>query len=376
VADSGPAADVVVIGAGVVGLAVAAALSRSGRSVLILERNGGIAQEVSSRNSQVIHAGIYYPKESAVAALCARGRELLYARCEAHRIPHRKLGKLIVACDESELGKLEEVHGRAAANGVPGLSVIDGDGVRALEPAVRARAALVSPETGIVDAHSLALSYLAEAEAHDAVLLTDHEIVSLHLQAGGWRVEVCVTGESTRQELTCGVLVNAAGLGCDRVAELAGLDPDALGYRLHPCKGDYFALAPGRKVKVDRLVYPLPQQAGLGIHTTIDMGGRIGFGPDTEFVDTLDYRVDPAKAEAFARAISRYLPMVEADWLVPDFAGIRPKLSAPGEGFRDFVIREESDAGRPGLINLVGIESPGLTAAGAIAERVCGLVSG
>lgn len=365
--------DVAIVGAGAVGLACAAALASAGRSVAILERGAGIARETTSRNSQVIHAGLYYPEGSWKARMCREGRERLYARCEAQGIPHRRLGKLVVAVEEGERAGLERLFALGSANGAPGLEIVDGAAVRRLEPAVRAVAALVSPDTGIVDAHALCLSWLAEAEAHGAWLALRHELVAIEPCAGGYRIEAR-DPDGARTALTCAALVNAAGLDSDRVAELAGIDVDARGWRLHPCKGDYFALAPGAPLKVGRLVYPLPAGAGLGIHATLDLGGRIRFGPDAEYVERPRYDVDPKKAELFAASAGRYLPGLRAEWLTPDQAGVRPKLAGPGEGFRDFVIEEGTADGRPGLVNLIGIESPGLTAAAAIAAHVATLI--
>ena len=363
------------VGGGVVGLAAAAALARAGRSVLLLERNADLARETTARNSEVIHAGIYYPEGSLKAALCVEGREALYPRCEALGIPHRKLGKLIVATTDDEVEALERLQRRGTANGVPGLALIDGREVARREPCVHARAALVSPETGIVDAAALSLSYAAEAEAHGAVIVRHTEAVGIERRAGDYLVVARGAGDE-RSAVACEAVVNAAGLASDAVAERAGFDVEARGYRLHPCKGDYFALAPGAPVHVSSLVYPVPAGPSLGVHATIDLGGRIRFGPDAEYVDRVDYRVDPGKAAAFAEAVRRYLPELRAEWLSPDGAGVRPKLAAPGEAFRDFVVAEESEAGWPGFVNLIGIESPGLTAASAIARRVVALLTG
>jgi L-2-hydroxyglutarate oxidase LhgO len=368
------AADVIVVGGGVVGLAAAAALARAGREVVLLERHPGFAREASSRNSEVIHAGLYYPPDSLKARLCVAGREALYARCERLAIPHRRLGKLVVASDAREAEALAALLERGRANGAGALRWLEPAGLGALEPAVRGAAALLSPESGIVDAHALCLSYAAEAEAHGASLLSAQEVCAIDPVAGGWRVEARGP-DGARSLARCAALVNAAGLAADAVAALAGMDPDALGYRLHPCKGDYFALAPGAPLRLARLVYPVPSGAGLGIHATLDLGGRIRFGPDAEYVSRPAYDVDPAKAGRFASAVRRYLPSLRAEWLAPASAGVRAKLAGPGEAFRDFVVREESGAGRPGLVNLIGIESPGLTAAGAIAARVVELLA-
>jgi L-2-hydroxyglutarate oxidase LhgO len=368
-----PEADVLVVGAGVVGLAVAAALARRGRDVVVLERRRGVAQETSSRNSQVIHAGIYYPEGSAKARLCVRGRELLYARCRAHGIPHRALGKVIVATEPAEIAVLEELARRGTRNGAPGLELIDAAALARREPQVRALAALLSPRTGIVDAHALCLSFAAEAEAHGATVALQSELVAAEPLPGGFRVEVRGP-DGACASARCAALVNAAGLDADRVAAAAGLDVERAGYRLHPCKGDYFAVAPGAPLRVTGLVYPVHGAAGLGIHVTVDLAGRLRLGPDATYVDAIGYAVDAGKAEAFAAAARRYLPDLRTEWLSPDQAGVRPKLAGPGEPFRDFVVAEESARGRPGLVSLVGIESPGLTAAPAIAEEVARLL--
>jgi L-2-hydroxyglutarate oxidase LhgO len=370
-----PETDAAVVGGGVIGLACAAALARAGRSVILLERHDRFAQETTTRNSEVVHAGLYYPEGSLKARLCVAGRDALYERCERLGIPHRRLGKLVVATEGAEIERLEAIGRRAAANGVPGLRWLDAADVRRLEPAVRGVAALDSPVTGIVDAHAFSLSYAAEAESHGASLVTRTEVLGIERAGGLYRVEVR-DADGARFDLECGALVNAAGLASDALAERAGFDVDALGYRLHPCKGDYFALAPGAPLRVSRLVYPVPAGPGLGVHATLDLGGRIRFGPDAEYVERVHYGVDPGKAADFARAVARYLPEIRAEWLSPDYAGVRPRLAAPGEAFRDFVVAEESAAGWPGFVNLIGIESPGLTAAPAIAARVAELLKG
>jgi L-2-hydroxyglutarate oxidase LhgO len=368
-------AEVVVAGAGVLGLAAAAALARAGRSVVVLERHDGFGREITSRNSEVIHAGIYYPPGSWKARLCVAGRTRLYERCRERGIPHRRLGKLIVASDAGEVAQLERLRSTGTENGAPGLEILDAGAVRRLEPDVAAVAALLSPETGIVDAHALCLSFAAEAEAHGADLVLRHELLALEHRAGLWSVDVRAP-DGTHSTLRCAAVVNATGLDGDAVAALAGVDVAGRGYRVHPCKGDYFSLAPGAPLHLSRLVYPVPAGPGLGIHATLDLGGRVRFGPDAEYVDRVRYDVDPSKAERFAAAVRRYLPAVEPGWLAPDYAGVRPKLAGPGEPFRDFVVAEESEIGLPGLVNLIGIESPGLTAAPAIAERVVGLLAG
>lgn len=367
-------ADIVVIGAGVIGLATAAALARAGRCVLIVERNSGIAREITSRNSEVIHAGIYYPESSLKAKFCVAGRDALYARCAEHGIPHRRLGKLIVATQPAEIAVLENLQKQGAANGAPGLELLEGREINRLEPDVRAEAGLFSPSSGIIDGQALCLSYLAEAESHGATLVLHTEVVEVESRVDGYRLRTRDSGGEAA-EIQCAALVNAAGLGGDVLAQRAGFDLDDCGYRLRYCKGNYFALAAGSHLRISHLIYPVPAQAGLGIHVTVDLAGRIRFGPDAEHVDAIDYEVDVEKSPLFVRAIRRYLPSLDAESLVPDFVGVRPKLSGPGEDFRDFVVREESEAGFPAFVNLIGIESPGLTAAPAIADHVVGLLA-
>lgn len=366
--------DVVVIGAGVIGLSAAVALSKAGRSVLILERESGIARGITSRNSEIIHAGLYYPVGSRKADLCVRGRERLYAWCAEKRIAARRLGKLIVATRPEEESILDDLLARGRENGVAGLERIDQREIARLEPEVVAKHALYSRETGIVDGQGFCLSLLAAAESNGAVLSLGRSVASLDARPFGWQIEVVAAGESA-ERIDAGLVVDAAGLDADRIAELAGLDVDRLGWRQHPCKGDYFSLAPAARIRLERLIYPVPQQAGLGIHVTLDLAGRIRFGPDAEYVGEIaidSFKVDPAKARGFAEAVGRYLPGITPADLTPDYAGIRPKLAGPGEGFRDFVIEEASAHGAPGFIACIGIESPGLTAALAIAERVAG----
>jgi D-amino-acid oxidase len=371
--------DVLVIGAGVIGLAIAARLARPRRSVLILEAEPGIARGITSRNSEVIHAGIYYPAGSLKARTCVEGRRRLYAWCAEHRVAHRRLGKWIVASDPAEDAILDDLLERGRANGVEGLVRVDARRLACEEPYLRVDGAIESPETGIVDAHGFCLSLLAEAESRGAVLAPGRRVTALDRTGSGWRAEV--QGDGTRETIGASRVIDAAGLAADEVATLAGLDVDALGWRQHPCKGDYFALGPGQRTpgrSPSRLIYPVPQQAGLGIHATLDLAGRVRFGPDAEYVprsvpSDRAFLVDPDKADGFVTAIQRYLPEIAGARLVPDYAGIRPKLSAPGQGFRDFVVEECSAQGAPGFVACVGIESPGLTASLAIAEHVAAL---
>ncbi len=369
--------DVVVIGAGVVGLACAAALARSGRSVVILERHDGIVRETSSRNSEVVHAGIYNPVGSLKSTLCIAGRHELVERCLERGIPYKKVGKLIVAPEPEGMSRLEEIFERGQANGVEGLRWLAPAEVKRREPSVKAAAAIESPETGIVDGVAYARSFLAEAEQYGAVTSFCSEVVQIEPVTAGYRVAVRSGAGSSAEmsSVAASCVVNAAGLGGDRVAALAGIDIEHEAYQLQPCKGDYFSLAPGSPISFSQLIYPLPEAAGLGIHATLDLDGRIRFGPDATYVEELALEVDPGKGDAFYEAIRSYVPSVQRDWLVPDFAGIRPKLAGPEDDFRDFVISEEARLGLPGFVNLLGIESPGLTASAAIAVQVAELLS-
>lgn len=366
--------DVGIIGAGVIGLACAARLAARGRSVLVIERHARPGQETSSRNSGVIHAGLYYPTGSLKALTCVEGRKLMYERCRRFDIGHRKTGKLLVATAPDEEKKLDAIHARALANGAGDLKRLSGREAAALEPRVAATAALWSPESGIVDVHELMYSYQREAGEHGAVIAFHTEVTGIDRGTGGFELG---TRSSRGEQATigCRALINAAGLFADRVAALAGIDIDRLCYRYHWCKGDYFVLDPSLRGLVSHLVYPTPVHAGLGIHITFDLGGKLTLGPDTEYVAELRYDIDASKRELFASAARRYLPELKDEQLSADYAGIRPKLQGPNDDFRDFVIEDAAAHGLPGLVNLIGIESPGVTASGAIALRAAELLA-
>jgi L-2-hydroxyglutarate oxidase LhgO len=360
--------DAVVIGAGVVGLAVARALAQRGREVLILEAADRFGSGVSSRNSEVIHAGIYYPRGSLKARLCVAGRELLYAFCREHGVAHRRCGKLIVASRESQLAELERIRAAALANGVE-LSSLGRPDALALEPGLRCAAALHSPLTGIIDAHACMLALLGQAESRGVLLVCDSAVTGLALRAGGF--EVAVNGAPA--SLHARALVNSAGLSAPGLARLMeGFPPERVptGYL---AKGSYFTLA-GR-APFARLIYPLPIPGGLGVHLTLDLAGRARFGPDVEWVGELDYTVDAKRAAGFYDAIRAWWPALPDAALEPAYAGIRPKITAPGEPAADFRIDGQAAHGVPGLVQLFGIESPGLTASLAIAEHVADLLS-
>jgi len=364
-----------VVGAGVVGLAVAAQLAPRYRELVILERHSRHGSETSSRNSEVIHAGLYYPTGSLKARLCVRGRQLLYDLCARRGVPHAMVGKLIVAVSAAELPELERLLDLARANGVP-LHPLTAAECRALEPAVPAVAGLLSPTTGILSAHRLMDAFLETARHEGALLQTQAELVGIERRSHDYRLTVRTP--AGLESLTSERVVNAAGLEADAVASLAGIDPDAAGYRQHWCKGSYFAVTGAVARRLSRLVYPVPNQVSLGVHAVLGLDGRLRFGPDVEYlpVRTADYSIPSSRRGAFAEAVRRLLPTIAETDLAPDIAGIRPRLQGPGQGAQDFVIAEETARGLPGLVDLVGIDSPGLTAAPAIAEEVAHLLEG
>lgn len=354
-------ADCVVIGAGVVGLAVAARLARAGREVLVLESGPRFGEGTSSRNSEVIHAGIHYPAGSLKARLCVAGRELLYQYCKRYQIPHERCGKLIVATDPQQESELAKIQQRALANGVQDLEWLGADQVAELEPAVRASSALLSPSTGIVDSHALMLSLLGQAESAGAQLVLDTHVDGLSPR--GRKVDVQLEADALVLEAGC--VVNAAGHGAVDLANSA-----SAAFQLAPAlaRGHYFVLA-GRS-PFSRLIYPVPEPGGLGVHLTLDLQHHARFGPDVEWVEEHDYRVDPSRVANFYRAIRSYWPALQDGALQPGYAGIRPKIRVNGELHTDFLIQHGDDHGVAGLVNLLGIESPGLTASLAIAEYV------
>lgn len=362
-----------VIGAGAVGLAVAARLAPRFPDLVVLERHERHGQETSSRNSEVIHAGMYYAPGSLKARLCVEGNRLIYEACARHGLPHARLGKLIAATRADEVEDLERLLERGRENGVS-LRLLSAAEARALEPDVPSVAALLSPDTGILSAHALMDHLLHAARAAGAVLQPRSEVLGLERRQGDFRLSV--RGPEGLESFTSERVINAAGLESDRVAGLAGIDLDAAGYRLHWCRGHYFSLSPARAPRVTHLVYPVPSAHSLGTHVVLDLAGRLRFGPDVEYLEErrLDYRVDPARRPGFGASVRRLLPSVRDEDLQPDTSGIRPKLQGPNDPPRDFVIADEAPRGLPGLLDLVGIDSPGLTAALAIARHVDALV--
>jgi L-2-hydroxyglutarate oxidase LhgO len=367
-------ADVTIIGAGVVGLAIAAQVAMANRQVYVLEKNESFGLETSSRHSGVIHAGIYYPSGSLKARLCVAGNRKLYEICPRYDIGHKRLGKLIVATNDEESGRLEVLWGRGRLNDAEDLRLLSSRELKALEPNVEGVAAMLSPSSGIIDAHGLMQYFIARVVEGGAQIAYRSRVVGIAKAAEGY--EVFVEDGGGESSFITRVLINSAGLQSDRIAELAGIDVNEAGYRLHYCRGEYFSLQSRQNTRVSRLIYPVPPSnvVGVGIHITSDLEGRVRLGPSHHYVDSLDYSVDNRHKELFYGSVKKLLPAVGYDDLEPEMAGIRPKLQEEGGEFRDFVISDEADRGLPAFINLVGIESPGLTAAPAIAEHVAGLV--
>jgi L-2-hydroxyglutarate oxidase LhgO len=361
-----PDIDALVVGAGVVGIAVARALALSGRSVIVIERADGIGSETSSRNSEVIHSGIYYPRDTLKAKPCIAGRQKLYEFSAERGVPHRRCGKLIVAADKAELAAIEALALKGEANGVDDLKMLSAAEAKAMEPALNSVGALLAPSTGIIDSHAFMLALQGEAEdSSRATFAFLTPFVGARLEDDGFAVE---TGGAEPMRLKTTWLINAAGLSASRVASaIDGLNRVYIPQTRY-AKGNYFALA-GR-APFTRLIYPAPQTHGLGVHLTLDLAGRACFGPDVEWVDEISYDVDPRRSEGFADAIRKYWPGLPDDALAPGYSGIRPKLGGPSDPVADFRIDGPERHGIPGLVNLFGVESPGLTASLAIAERV------
>lgn len=356
-------ADCVVIGAGVVGLALARCLALAGREVLILEAAATIGSGISSRNSEVVHAGMYYPEASLKARLCVAGNPALYAFCQERGVAHRRCGKLIVATHAEQVPVLEQILAKGLANGVPELRLLSADEAMGLEPGLSCVAALHSPATGIVDSHGLMKALLLEAEDHGATLVLCSPVVGGEVQPDGLVLEV---GGAAPMAILAREVYNCAGLQAQGLARaFRGLRQDTVP-GLFYAKGNYYSLA--GPAPFSRLVYPVPEAAGLGVHLTLDLGGQARFGPDVEWVSTENYEVDPARADAFYAEIRRYWPGLAQGALQPAYAGIRPKLLGSGGPARDFLLQGEAVHGVPGLVNLFGVESPGLTACLALAE--------
>lgn len=357
----------VVVGAGVVGLAIARAFALSGHEVLLLEAENAIGTQTSSRNSEVIHSGIYYPTGSLKARFCVQGRRLLYDYCQSHNVPFHRCGKLVVATSELQIESLHAIKTRALANGVADIMEISPKDVMQMEPELECVAALYSPSTGILDSHALMLAYLGDAETAGVMLALNSALEKGEITKQGFKLKVGKTTVASK------ILVNSAGFRAPTVARMINGFPAA---RIPPelyAKGNYFSFS--GKPPFSRLIYPIPEPGGLGVHVTVDLAGQVRFGPDVEWVDRVDYSVDPRRADQFYSAIRRYWPRLPDKSLTPAYSGIRPKISGPDEPGVDFIIQGPKDHGIPGLINLFGIESPGLTSSLAIAAEVTALLS-
>lgn len=361
--------DITIAGAGAVGLAVAMELAKSRMNIFVIERNDSFGRETSSRNSEVIHAGIYYPKNSLKAVTCVEGRKMLYDFCAANNVPFRRTGKLIVALDRNEMSGAEELMKNGLGNGVDDLRMVSRDELREIEPYVEAEGAVFSPSTGIIDSHAFMKAMAVKFKQSGGEISYDSEIIGVDKVKSGFEVTVRDADKEIFKFITS-VFINAAGLNSDKIAAMAGLNKEE--YKLKYCKGSYFRVNRKKAGFVNRLVYPLPEgyRACLGIHATLDLAGGMRLGPDAEYVDSIDYAVDESRKAGFCESVKKFLPFIGLEDLSPDTSGVRPKLQGPGENFRDFIIREEAENGLAGFINLIGIESPGLTACLSIAKMV------
>jgi len=365
--------DVVIIGAGVIGLATACEIAQGKKEVFVFEKNRTFGLETSSRNSEVIHAGIYHPEDSLKAKLCVEGKSLLYQLCDKHNIAYKMSGKIIVAADEDEISWLEKLYEQGRKNGVDDLVLLSRTELKKLEPNIEARAGLLSPSSGILDSYTLLKFLYSEAREKGVEFVFDTEVIGIERVGAKYKVQI--KDRDGISVFVAYVVVNCAGLNSDMIAQLAGIDIAKAGYRLHYCKGEYFNLSSKYRNVVNRLIYPVPEQAGHGIHWRQGLDGSVLLGPSAYYVEAIDYVVDETHKQYFYNSAKRFLPFIELEDLAPESAGIRPKLKGPGEGFRDFVITHEEKAGFPGLVNLIGIESPGLTAAPAIARYVGRMVA-
>ena len=368
--------DVIIVGGGVVGLACARESAKRKFSTLLIERHDSFGQETSSRNSEVIHSGIYYPIGSLKAKLCVAGNRRMYEECERFGVWYKKCSKLVVAVTPEEEPEVEKLYKRGLANGVEGLQILDVQQAVKLEPNIACRSAMLVPSTGIVDSHELMKAYLHEAKEQGADIVFGIQCNGAEHKQDGYELILKEHGGAT-QTLTAQFVINAAGLSADKVAKLFGIDIDAAGYRLHPNRGHYYRVSPAKSRMVSRLIYPVPHQqiVSLGIHVGLDRAGQCRLGPDAEYLDNVSedrwYNFDDSheRRENFFKAASRYFPALEPNDLSADQVGVRAKVQRPGEPVKDFIIQEETKRGLPGLVNLIGIESPGLTSAAEIARE-------
>ena len=369
--------EITIIGAGVVGLAIAEKVSQEYSNVFLIEKHTTFGQETSSRTSEVIHAGIYYTKDSLKARLCVEGKRLLYDYCKKYDVPHNNCGKLIVATSEKEIAVIEGIRQTAMKNGVDDLVVLGREQIAEMEPNIFALKALFSPSTGIVDSHSLMKQYETNTINNGGQVVYGSEVTGIKQIKHGYEITL-LDADKKDYSFTSGIVINSAGLTSDKVSEMVGIDDDNL--KILFCKGEYFRVNPSKNRLIKRLIYPVPHHnlEGTGIHVTIDMGGGVKLGPDVKYLDSnvYDYKLTASKQETFYKSAKKFLPFLEYDDIVPEMAGIRPKLQRPGEMLRDYYILEESGRGYPGFINLIGMESPALTSSIAIANYVYNLVTG
>ncbi len=363
--------DVLIVGAGVVGLAIAARLSQRYNNVLLVDKNLSFGEETSSRNSEVIHAGIYYPENSLKARLCVKGKELLYQYCQQRHIPHQRVGKLLVANNKQEEEQLKTTLAQAKRNGVDDLVWQNQSQLTKSTPALAATAALLSPSTGVIDVHSYMQSLLADIENQGGLFVAQTNFVKATVNKLGIAATLNSQGEQIK--LQCKTIINCAGLHATQVAKAITDMPINKIPKLHYCRGHYFSYQ--GQSPFQQLIYPIPEANGLGIHASLNTAGQLKFGPDTQYIENIDYQVSDNLKAKFIKAITKYFPTIDHDKLIPDYAGIRPKLQGPNEGFKDFCIQDEKQHNVKGLINLFGIDSPGLTSSLAIAEYVEGLLN-
>jgi len=368
-------AEITIIGAGIIGLAIAERISENHKNVFLIEKHPSFGQETSSRNSEVIHAGIYYPANSLKSKLCVEGKRLLYDYCKRYEVPFNKCGKLIVATSEDEIPVIENIRQNALKNGVNDLEMFDRDRIAEIEPEIFALKALFSPSTGIVDSHALMKQYETNMINNGGQIVYGSEVVAIEHINSGYEITL-LDSDGGKFSFASKRVINSAGLSSDKVSGMVGIYDDAL--RILFCKGEYFRIRPPKNRLVSRLIYPVPHQnmEGIGVHVTIDMGGGVKLGPDVKYLESnvFDYKLTPSKKEVFYESAKKFLPFLEPDDITPEMAGIRPKIQKPGEPQRDFYIMEESKRGYSGFINLIGMESPGLTASIAIADYVNHLI--
>jgi L-2-hydroxyglutarate oxidase LhgO len=367
--------EITIIGAGVVGLAIGESLTEVFKDVFIVEKHNAFGQETSSRNSEVIHGGMYYPEGSLKAKLCVEGKSLLYDYCEKYHVPHKKCGKLIVATSEKEISVIENIMEKGRKNGISDLSMIGKEEIAEMEPNISAIKAVFSPSTGIVDTHSLMKQYETNTINNGGNIVYGSGVTGIKKIKGGYIITLSDL-RGNKSSFTSRIVINSAGLTSDKISEMAGMEDERL--RIMFCKGEYFRLKPPMNKLVNRLIYPVPHHnlEGIGIHVTVDMSGGVKLGPDVKYLESniYDYSLTKSKQEAFFSSARKFLPFIQFDDIAPEMAGIRPKIQKPGQEVQDFYIREESEKGCRGFINLIGIESPGLTSSLAIGKFVRNIV--